>query len=375
MGEVMNDPTSSPLEVEEGEYAGRSTKRRQLRNTKTSPRGKRNSEVEDEDEDEEEDGETNLDATLNDEADQSNSDLDEMEKGTLKGRSRRKKLTNSLSASGQLKKSLVSSANVVPSISGEFQSQSRLNPHFSELPPDSNGSAAAASSSIANVEGNGFLPPSPPPPPSSQKPREALIFIHGYNSSQALAVKKFAQLLAAGQYPGYIVPILFAWPSAKAITYFPAQAFATSPETTEQLRQLLVEVQEQGIHAVHIITHSMGARVFLTAMHNPRVQELFTRPISKRKSRMNPEGGSVSHRPSAVSGGNPSSPSTTSPTPTSTSSNANSSPPLMLKRVILTNPDYSLKRFRDSTYYILNSICPHITIYVDRVSHTKPLFC
>jgi len=92
----------------------------------------------------------------------------------------------------------------------------------------------------------------------------ALLFIHGYNTSFNDAAIRAAQL-------GYDLKIrgpvaFFAWPS-KGTTFGYLADAETIVTSEEPIRRFIVDfVQNSGVDAVHIIAHSMGNRAVLRAL-------------------------------------------------------------------------------------------------------------
>lgn len=50
--------------------------------------------------------------------------------------------------------------------------------------------------------------------------KEALVLLHGYNCSLDYGMNRLAQLLALGDFPPFIHPFVFSWPSGGALAYF-----------------------------------------------------------------------------------------------------------------------------------------------------------
>jgi hypothetical protein len=61
---------------------------------------------------------------------------------------------------------------------------------------------------------------------------EAVIFIHGFNSPVADALKRVAQLWTLGRFPHTLHPYIFGWPGAKDVTYFSAKSASRRPGPT-----------------------------------------------------------------------------------------------------------------------------------------------
>lgn len=50
--------------------------------------------------------------------------------------------------------------------------------------------------------------------------KEALVLLHGYNCSLNYSMNRLAQLLSLGDFPSYIHPYVFSWPSGGVLAYF-----------------------------------------------------------------------------------------------------------------------------------------------------------
>ncbi|HWS71778.1 MAG TPA: alpha/beta hydrolase, partial [Thermoanaerobaculia bacterium] len=93
---------------------------------------------------------------------------------------------------------------------------------------------------------------------------EAMLFIHGYNTTFADAVRRTAQLKYDLAFDGPAV--VYSWPSFGSVSRYPADetnadwASANLREVLERLRR------ETGATSIDVIAHSMGNRVLLRAM-------------------------------------------------------------------------------------------------------------
>jgi len=54
--------------------------------------------------------------------------------------------------------------------------------------------------------------------------KEALVLLHGYNCSLDYGMNRLAQLLALGDFPSYIHPYVFSWPSGGVLAYFQGES-------------------------------------------------------------------------------------------------------------------------------------------------------
>jgi esterase/lipase superfamily enzyme/Flp pilus assembly pilin Flp len=99
---------------------------------------------------------------------------------------------------------------------------------------------------------------------------EALVFIHGYDTTFDDAARRTAQLAWDLQFRG--VPILYSWPSAGfKLPYSGDEAAAYW--AADDLKQFLEMIAtESGARTVHIIAHSMGNRALMYALHDIALQ-------------------------------------------------------------------------------------------------------
>lgn len=93
---------------------------------------------------------------------------------------------------------------------------------------------------------------------------EALIFVHGYNTSFDESLYRMAQVVWDLQYPG--LPILFSWPSRGGVlNYIYDQQSALGAR--DSFVAFLQELRRSGpVKRVHIIAHSMGNFLVLEAL-------------------------------------------------------------------------------------------------------------
>jgi esterase/lipase superfamily enzyme len=99
-------------------------------------------------------------------------------------------------------------------------------------------------------------------------PDDVLLFIHGYNTDFESAVLRSAQLVHDLRFPGK--GLAFSWPSAGALSKYGAdegQAEKSTSALVEVFRLLSPPAATKGaVGKIHVIVHSMGNRVFLSAI-------------------------------------------------------------------------------------------------------------
>ena len=95
--------------------------------------------------------------------------------------------------------------------------------------------------------------------------REALIFVHGYNTSFASAVLRTGQLAADLELDG--AAILYSWPSkGTVLSYLTDKNEAIAPYIRD-LKDLIRDVAVQtGASKVHLVAHSLGGEFLLKAL-------------------------------------------------------------------------------------------------------------
>ncbi|KAF8930556.1 hypothetical protein BGZ58_008177 [Dissophora ornata] len=208
---------------------------------------------------------------------------------------------------------------------------------------------------------------------------EALVFVHGYNCPLTYGIARLGQLLSLGEFPPYIKPFIFSWPSSTTMGYFNAKSVGCSDDVAKDFRQFIVDLQEAGFRRVHILVHSMGARIVLSALRKGYFDGVFAeREVIDIEPSMNSTYGSmtglrsrrtVRYRDSVLSHG---------PTPHLHGTNSDSldsddpSRPIQLATFTLLNPDADLDTFLEEDYWTLSKYCPHVTLYAD--AHDGALF-
>ncbi|EUD66641.1 hypothetical protein C922_02962 [Plasmodium inui San Antonio 1] len=158
---------------------------------------------------------------------------------------------------------------------------------------------------------------------------EAVIFIHGYNTSHLEALQILGQMASFGNFPNYIKLFLFNWPSGKNfLEFFVAKDNSKNKKVHHAFKCFLDTLRSNGIRHVHIITHSMGTRMFLLAFHDIVKSDLFSTVDEKETEQSNLT---------------------------------------KMKLITLTmmNPEYYLSDFVNKEYVFLRSFCTVISIYCD----------
>ncbi|KAI1318050.1 hypothetical protein EDD11_007284 [Mortierella claussenii] len=216
---------------------------------------------------------------------------------------------------------------------------------------------------------------------------EALIFIHGYNCALTYGIGRLGQLLSLGEFPPYIKPFVFSWPSSTTMGYFNAKTVGCSDNVAKDLRQFITDLREAGFRRVHVLAHSMGARIVLSALRKgyldgvlaerevvemvePSLVTAADGSKTRLQSRM-----SVRYRDSIPIGDGPGPATSSSAQQAATSDSLgldDPTKPIQLATFTLLNPDADLDIFLEEDYWTLSRYCPHITLYAD--AHDGALF-
>ncbi|KAG0225959.1 hypothetical protein BGW42_003976 [Actinomortierella wolfii] len=202
----------------------------------------------------------------------------------------------------------------------------------------------------------------------------ALVFIHGYNCALSYGIARMAQLLSLGEFPPYIKPFVFSWPSSVTLGYFHALKVGCADDVARDFRQFIQDLRDSGFRRVHILAHSMGARVFLSALRKGALDGIFAeREVASvdeaERSLQNAAGlqprKSVRYKDSRNGQGH--FPEQKVPRSNSVDSigSDGSDRPIQLATMTLMNPDADLDIFLEDDYWILSKYCPHITLYAD----------
>lgn len=92
--------------------------------------------------------------------------------------------------------------------------------------------------------------------------REAIIFVHGYNTPPKWAVQMLGQVLTLGEFPSHIRPFVFAWPGGSSLmSFWNARRNAAKDVVRQALIEMIQQLQAQGFTSFHLLAHSMGSRV------------------------------------------------------------------------------------------------------------------
>ena len=129
--------------------------------------------------------------------------------------------------------------------------------------------------------------------------------------------------------PPRVKPIIFGWPGGTLFRYQKAITQAQSQQVSEDICQVIEDLFKSGISKIHLLCHSMGARIILEA--SPNFHKYF---YSKRMTSYNHD---TQIQQKAI-----------------------------LSSVTFMNPEASLSKFKTETYEHLKNYTELITIYANQ---------
>mmetsp|Transcript_3835 Transcript_3835/g.4423 ORF Transcript_3835/g.4423 Transcript_3835/m.4423 type:complete len:820 (+) Transcript_3835:32-2491(+) len=166
----------------------------------------------------------------------------------------------------------------------------------------------------------------------------ALIFFPGWKLDVKSSLESFGQFVAMTELSTHVYPIVFSWPSGVFLTYRGASKASASKQVQNHFLQLLKGLKEAGIHGVHLMSHSMGVQSLLNAFADKsdgtrsEVSKMFLLSSSFQSTQ------TVNEKVDLM----------------------------ILKTIIMLNPDYPLEVFLDRAFLSIRRVCSCITILGDR---------
>lgn len=95
---------------------------------------------------------------------------------------------------------------------------------------------------------------------------DVLLYVHGYNNDLSESLQTLGQMAAFGNFPSTMRIVCYHWPAGRGLASFStARMSAERRSTYTALATLLTLLADTGIENLHILTHSMGARLVLRA--------------------------------------------------------------------------------------------------------------
>jgi len=209
---------------------------------------------------------------------------------------------------------------------------------------------------------------------------EALVFVHGYNCPLTYGIARLGQLLSLGEFPPYIKPFIFSWPSSTTMGYYNAKRVGCSDEVAKDLRQFLDDLRAAGFRRVHVLAHSMGARIVLSALRKGFLNGVLAErevvdvePSAMSNAESSPLRPRKTVRYRDTLPGRPQGRASAGRGASDGSLGSDDvSAPIQLATFTLLNPDADLDVFLEEDYWSLSRFCPHITLYAD--AHDGALF-
>lgn len=106
--------------------------------------------------------------------------------------------------------------------------------------------------------------------------KEALVYIHGINTSLDFAISSIAQIMSLGDFPARIHPFVYGWPSGSTPVFFSQSLKAASDtQSITGLRDFLASIVAAGYTKMNIVTHSMGTRCLFNCFEGNYLRDLF----------------------------------------------------------------------------------------------------
>ena len=175
--------------------------------------------------------------------------------------------------------------------------------------------------------------------PNTRAPPEVILYVPGFNAALKDEISCVGQLLCLGDFPPQVKAFLFSWPGGRELTYFTAINYAKHPRCQADFAAFVASFIDAGVREFHVICHSVGAHVFLSALHliTPMLQT-----CEQQAYRCT--------APGRLHGAaNP----------------AEDMPRARFASVMIMSPDYPLRKFVSRDFSMLRRLCSTITLYCD----------
>ena len=95
---------------------------------------------------------------------------------------------------------------------------------------------------------------------------EALLYLPGFNTPLGFSLQRMGQLLALARLPAHIAPFVFSWPGGREMSYLSASRATEEDWMASDLLALFEGLEANGVTKVHVLAHSMGARLLLSSL-------------------------------------------------------------------------------------------------------------
>ncbi|KAI8896535.1 hypothetical protein BC833DRAFT_597162 [Globomyces pollinis-pini] len=114
---------------------------------------------------------------------------------------------------------------------------------------------------------------------------EAFVFIPGFNSTLVSSMKLVGQFISLGTLSSSFKPFIYVWPGGSLLGFGKAVQFAEHETTKAMLIKFIKELGLKGFEKIHLVCHSMGARVALNALDDfDTVFETFNQKLKRPRS-------------------------------------------------------------------------------------------
>ncbi|KAJ3359418.1 hypothetical protein HDU91_004942 [Kappamyces sp. JEL0680] len=107
---------------------------------------------------------------------------------------------------------------------------------------------------------------------------EILLFIPGFNSTVRGSLENLGQMLGLGNLPSHIKPFTFNWPGGNLYQFPKAVTVSESPRVLQDFKTILKNFIAHGFTKIHLVSHSMGARIVCQAASAGIFKEVFAKP-------------------------------------------------------------------------------------------------
>eukprot|EP00850_Spirogloea_muscicola_P003747 SM000015S01247 [mRNA] locus=s15:864079:867726:+ [translate_table: standard] len=94
--------------------------------------------------------------------------------------------------------------------------------------------------------------------------KEAIVFVHGYNTSLSNATHRMAQVVYTANFRG--TALVFSWPSNQSMAAYTADEANAMWAISDFVHVLKTLLTKMGMDKVHVLAHSMGSRVAIYAL-------------------------------------------------------------------------------------------------------------
>ncbi|CRH00760.1 conserved Plasmodium protein, unknown function [Plasmodium relictum] len=206
-------------------------------------------------------------------------------------------------------------------------------------------------------------------------PDEIVIYIHGYNVKLHHGCSQLAHLISFSKLPSYIQPFVFHWEGAmwgpfSALSYPVARKRSEMSILGRSFKKFIEDLINLGIKNVHLISHSCGSRLFFNGFSYCVEDNLFYNVLKNEQSKIKKDDNQKKRwgienndydDNSNISNDEHSDTNTF----IHNTKNSKKKKQIIVKTIILLNPDYPLDKFLEKDFFLLRTHCNHIVMYGD----------